>query len=185
MKSMKRSSALIIAWMLLAIATPGPGVAIGGIVEPLAEVRFSQAEERSLAALCWVECRGMLDQRAACCTSVIDTVMTRIERGKMTDGTVIGTIRYGCGPGVVQCNFPAFVTRGCHGITHPCPFYDKDGLELFGMIVKLYEAEAIRPTCDGYLFYGLKSFDRPDCRIEASNGQWVNMHNGLVKKYEQ
>jgi hypothetical protein len=46
------------------------------------------------------------------------------------------------------------------------------------MIVKLYEERAIETTCGGYLFYGLKSFDRPECRIEAQNGQFVNLHNG-------
>jgi hypothetical protein len=177
-RALKRSSALFAVWLVLSIATPGPETAQGGVVVPPAEVEFSAAEERSLAALCWVECRGMQDQRAACCTSVIDTVMTRISRGKMTDGTVIGTIRYGCGPETKACQFPAFVTRGCQGITHPCPFYDEEGLELFGMIVKLYEERAIETTCGGYLFYGLKSFDRPECRIEAQNGQFVNLHNG-------
>jgi hypothetical protein len=163
---MKKSSIIFLLWLVLSGATP------------VISAQFSPSEEKSLAALCWVECRGMLDQRTACCTSVIDTVMTRIEKDKMTDGTIIGTIRYGCGPQTIACQFPAFVTRGCRGITHPCPFDDEEGMKLFGMIVTLYEAGAIEPECDGYLFYGLKPFDKPDCRIEASNGQWVNLHNG-------
>jgi hypothetical protein len=179
---LRRSSALAAVWLLMASVTPAPGVAQGGVVEPTASVNFSQAEEQSLAALCWVECRGMLDQRAACCSSVIDTVMTRIERGLMTDGTVIGTIRYGCGPETKTCQFPAFVTRGCKGITHPCPFNDPDGLALFDNVVQLYEAGAIKPSCAGYLFYGLRKFDKPDCRIAASNGSWSNFHNGLMSK---
>lgn len=181
---LRRSSLLLSVWLMLSIATPGPEKAKGGVVEPRpdppATLAFSPAEERSLAALCWVECRGMQDQRAACCTSVIDTVMTRIRRDLISDGTVIGTIRWGCTSNNMQCQFPAFVTRGCNGITYPCPFYDKQGLELFTMIVKLYEAKAIRPACQGYIYYGLKPFDRPDCRIEAPNGQWVNLHNGLM-----
>lgn len=181
---LRRSSFLFAVWLALSISTPAPGVAKGGVIEPDPEppatMAFTAAEERALAALCWVECRGMLDQRAACCSSVIDTVMTRIREEKITDGTVIGTIRYGCGPGVKACQFPAFVTRGCQDITHPCPFYDEDGLELFGMIVKLYELQAIRPACSGYIYYGLKPFDRPDCRIEAANAQWSNFHNGLI-----
>jgi len=142
-------------------------------------VTFSSEEEKALSALCWVECRGMLDQRTACCSSVIDTVMTRIEQGKITDGTVIGTIRYGCGPDTMACQYPAYVTRGCDGIKSPCPFHDKSGLELFRMIVNLYEQGAIHPVCSGYLYYGLKSFDRPDCQIKARNGQFVNLHNGV------
>src|SRR3990172_11103251 len=145
-----------------------PYTAMPSMFDPLApvvpeSVTFSDEEERALSALCWVECRGMQDRRASCCSSVIDTVMTRIESGKMTDGTVIGTIRYGCGPDTVACKFPAYVTRGCEGIESPCPFYDRAGLELFGMIVDLYEQGAIEPVCSGYLFYGLKPFDSPDC----------------------
>jgi len=180
MAILKRSSILLLVCLLLTVITPAPRVANGEVVDPASV--FTADEERSLAALCWVECRGMLDQRAACCTSVIDTVMTLIERGKMTDGTVIGTIRYGCTSNNMQCQYPAFVTRGCQGITHPCPFYDEAGMELFGMIVRLYEEQAVEPGCGGYLFYGLKPFDRPDCRIEASNGQFVNLHNGIERE---
>lgn len=185
---LRRSRILFAVWLALSISIPAPEVAKGGVIEPdhepLATVAFTPAEERSLAALCWVECRGTLDQRAACCTSVIDTVMTRIELGMITDYTVIGTIRYGCGPDTLACQFPAYTTRGCLGIKSSCPFYDEQGMELFGMIVKLYEEQAIRPTCDGYLYYGLKSFDRPDCRIEASNGSWSNFHDGSSTKYD-
>ena len=141
---------------------------------------FSPEEEKALSALCWVECRGMLDQRTACCSSVIDTVMTRIKTDAITDGTVIGTIRHGCFEDTAACQFPAYVTRGCKGITSPCPFYDEEGLALFEAIVRLYEEKAIAPICSGYIYYGLKPFDRPDCRIAARNGQWVNFHNGLL-----
>jgi hypothetical protein len=169
----KKLGLFLVIWIVLAAFTP--------FVREV-ERGFSPGEERSLAALCWVECRGMQDQRSACCSSVIDTVMTRIERNKITDGTITGTIRFQCYANTLACQFPSYVTRGCQGINSPCPFNDEEGMELFSMVVQLYDHGAIKPTCSGYLYYGLKDFDKPECRVQASNGQWVNFHNGTSLK---
>lgn len=138
---------------------------------------ITEKEHRALAALCWVECRGMLEQRSACCLSVIDTVMTRIRRGLITDGTVIGTIQYGCGPTTLECQFPAYVTRGCTGIVAPCPFDDVSSMRFFASVVFLYVTNGAEPACAGYLYYGLQDFDTPTCVI-TSDGGFLNFHNG-------
>lgn len=139
---------------------------------------IADRELSALANLCWVECRGMGEERASCCSSVSDTVFERMRQEKMSDGTILGTIDYGCDPDDTLCQFPAFVIYGCEGITHPCPFDDPAGVSRFRNIVALYLAGALEPACGGYLFYRLKYTIEPECVIRADGGQYLNFHNG-------
>jgi hypothetical protein len=120
----------------------------------------------------------MEEERPNCCASVIDTVTTRIAKGLMTDGTILGTLRYGCAQETENCQFPAYVANGCAGIVSPCPFDDATGMAYFRQFVDGYFAGILEPSCGGYLFYDL-GLDTPECTIEADNGQYIIFHNGL------
>lgn len=141
------------------------------------------AEIEAATALCWVECRGMEEMRSTCCASVLDTVHTRIEEDKMTDGTFIGTLRYGCEPDTINCQFPAYVTRGCDGISSACPFDDEMGLNFFRRLVRLYWEDTLEPWCSNFLFYDL-GLDEAECEIRADNGQFLIFH-GKVEEVEE
>lgn len=136
-----------------------------------------------LAALCVVETKGMEERSAESCMSVVSTVLTRIEKSILSDGTVEGTITWDCNTGDLECQFPAYVVNGCNGIVaHMCPYnYPQDLIEMFDLIhlYLLQRGHTIRAKCEGYLFYGLKEFDTPECRIESENGLFINFHNGL------
>jgi len=133
-------------------------------------------EKDALAALCWVECRGMEEARDQCCASVIDTVFTRIDARQMSDCTVFGTLRWGCTEDTQACQFPAYVTRGCEGIASPCPFDDADGLRYFSGVVDDYYSGELEPQCGNYLFYDL-GLEQTECSIVADNGQFVIFHD--------
>lgn len=129
-----------------------------------------------LARLCWVEVRGMGEEREAACASVVSTVLTRAAYGILSDGTIEGTITWGCGPETVACQFPAYVVHGCEVVREACPFDDPQGVAYFRLVVILTLEGTIRPACDGYVYYGIQDFDAPECRIEADNGQFQNWH---------
>jgi hypothetical protein len=165
-----------------ATSTPQETQTITAVSEPTPDgaynVRYS--EIRALAALCWVETRGMADKREEACASVIDTVFERIRQNTMTiEPTVSGVIRYGCSNDTVNCQFPAYVVNGCGGITAPCPFTDLTGMSFYAEIVELYLSGDIVPECGGYLFYGIKEFDEPECSIVSATKQFLHFHNGL------
>lgn len=128
-----------------------------------------------LAALCWVECRGMEEQRPNCCASVVDTVYTRIDARQMSDGTIFGTLNWGCTEDSETCQFPAYVVNGCSGINSPCPYDDPEGLAYFTDVVNSYSGGELVPYCANFLFYDL-GLDTPECTIEAGNGQYVVFH---------
>lgn len=169
-----------IAPAIAPIDTPSPTNTPAPTYTPTPEkFSISTDEKIALSALCWVECRGMDEQKKSCCASVIDTVYTRIAEKKMTDGTVIGTLRYGCDADTINCQFPAYVTRGCESIKSPCPFFDYVGMDFFETVIELYASGGLDIKCENYLFYGIQDFDTPECRIVSKNGQFLNFHNGI------
>lgn len=134
---------------------------------------ISDADLRALAGLCTVEVRGAGDKRDASCVSVVSTVFERMERGELSDGTVRGTIAWGCYAGAKECQFPAYVANGCAGIQpSACPQSYPDSVTHFTIVV--YEYLRLRAltdgACQGYFYYGIKPFDRGGCEITAPSG---------------
>lgn len=134
---------------------------------------ITDADIRALAGLCVVEVRGLGDKRDAACASVVSTVFERMERHELSDGTVKGTITYGCAPGVMACQFPAFVAQGCKGIQPAaCPDNYPETVTHFTIVV--YEYLRLRALTEGgcfnYFYYGNQPFDRGGCEIAGPGG---------------
>lgn len=134
---------------------------------------LTDADVRALANLCTVEVRGMGDRRDPACISVVSTVLERIERRELSDGTVRGTIAWGCTAGKRECQFPAYVVNGCAGIQpSACPQNYPDSVTHFTIVV--YEYLRLRAlsdgACEGFFYYGIKSFDRGGCEIAGPGG---------------
>lgn len=130
-----------------------------------------------LAALCWIELRSFGDNRPGGCASVIDTVMTRIRSGQMTDYTIRGTILWGCNEDSETCQFPAWAVSGCEGIVpEVCPFYDSEGMIYFRGVVLGYLTGDIQPLCRGYLFYRNNAVNAA-CTVEDGNGNIEGWRN--------
>lgn len=134
---------------------------------------LSDADIRSLAQLCVVEVRGMGEKRDPACISVVSTVFERMERHELSDGTVQGTIAWGCHAGVTECQFPAYVVNGCAGIQpSACPQNYPDAVTHFTIVV--YEYLRLRAlsdgACEGYFYYGIKPFDWGGCEIASPGG---------------
>lgn len=132
-------------------------------VEPL-----SDGDLRALAGLCTVEVRGAGERRDAACVSVVSTVFERMERRELSDGTVRGTIAWGCYAGARECQFPAYVANGCAGIQpSACPQSYPDAMTHFTIVI--YEYLRLRAltdgACTGYFYYGIKPFDFGGCEI--------------------
>lgn len=139
------------------------------------EVRDDEID--ALGRLCTVEVKAMTGVRDDACLSVIDTVMTRIRKHLFTDGTIIGTIAYHCGPDTLECHFPAYSYFGCEGIIPTaCPGnYPEDVAHFTGIAEQYFEGK--RGTCSGHIYYGIKGFDRNGCIIQATNGLWQGWHD--------
>lgn len=145
-------------------------------VDHIIEVDTQEVEW--LAALCWVEVRNFGDKRPGACASVIDTVMTRIRKHKMSGGDVFSTITYGCNEDSATCQFPSWAVRGCQGIIpQACPFYDDEGMIYFRGVVLGYLDETIKPICPNFLYYGSRVTDRGECEIVAPDGAVEAWHN--------
>jgi hypothetical protein len=148
-------------------------------------ISVTDNEMTALSALCWVECRGMEDKRADCCASVLSTVFERARQRQMSDGTILGTLRYGCRADTVACQFPAYVANGCEGIVSPCPFDDKKGMGHFEYIVRRYLRHSLVAPCEKYLFYDLWTSGRKICTVESDNGQFLIFHNNDEPQIER
>lgn len=141
-----------------------------------------EPDEIVLSRLCTVEVRGMGRHKDAACMSVISTVYERIRQGKYTDGSVKGTLRFGCGPYTVECQLPAYAANGCDGIIpQACPLnYPVDMAYFVGVARRYIEGERARDGCYGALYYGSRHGvdDKADaCVIFALNGQWIAWYN--------
>lgn len=131
-----------------------------------------------LARLCVVEVRGFGSQRASACASVVSTVLERMRRHYLSDGTVAGTIAWGCLPGVIDCQFPAYVVNGCDGILPAsCPHNYPGDIAYFRGVVRDFQHGQVRgQLCLAYLYYGSRNLDMSDCVVEG-NGQREGFHN--------
>ena len=142
---------------------------------------FTDYEAEILANLCIIETRDFAQpERCFACWSVIDTVMTRVETGILSDGTIPGTITWGCNAGDMACQFPAYAVGavdGCAGlIPSACPYnHERDWAErAVATYWRMRAVDAI--TCGGFLYYGIMGFDEPECRIEDEAGVFTNWH---------
>lgn len=157
---------------IVELPTLAPGTAIYE-VPPETGGLLSDADIRALANLCVVEVRGQGTKRDAACVSVVSTVLTRMERHELSDGTVTGTIRWRCRPGSLTCEFPAWVVNGCDGIrAGACPADFPDDQIHFVIVVYEYTRllALTRDACEGYIYYGSRDIDRGGCEIEGPNG---------------
>ncbi len=141
-------------------------------------IEVTQRDRTALAALCWVEVRGFNDvERIDACYSVISTVTARATYHLMSDGTVRGALAWGCTKSTQECQFPRYAWDGCQGINASiCPYNSPQMLLLFQRIVDRYFDSGERGSCDGYLFYGDKFFDLPECQIHDGYGSYLNFH---------
>jgi hypothetical protein len=129
----------------------------------------SSVEIKALSALCWVETRGMGIKKPVACASVLSTVFTRASEKLMSDGTILGTIRWGCRPENTTCQFPAFVSFGCEGITHPCPFDDPKGMVEFMGYVYQYLYGELSGECSGFTYYNVDDLSDSGARCIIRN----------------
>lgn len=133
-------------------------------------------DEDVLARLCVAEVRGFGDKRRIACLSVISTVLTRMVTRLYSDGTVEGTIKWGCGPETQACAFPRYIVDGCEGIIpSACPWAYPDSIAYFqGVARDALDGEwgGTSGVCRGYLYYGSRDLDMmPDaCIITSQNG---------------
>jgi hypothetical protein len=131
-----------------------------------------------LARLCWIEVRGFGDHSAGACASVVSTVIERIRRGVDSDGTIGGTITWGCGPGVLTCAFPAYAVNGCAGIEPgACPLDGDPLLIEFRADVLNFLTGGLTPDCGYYLYYSSRSTETTECLIEPPHGSAERFHN--------
>lgn len=141
-------------------------------------IEITARHRAALAALCWVEVRGFDDVvNYDACLSIVSTVLARATYHLMSDGTVEGTLTWGCTKDSEWCQFPAYVWNGCQGIVPAlCPYNSPSTLELFRRAVDAFFYQGRRGSCDGYLMYGVKSFDPPECRISDDYNGFLNFH---------
>lgn len=138
----------------------------------------SEDELAMLAKLCTVEVRDMAGVRDTACLSVVSTVITRLTSGIMGGISIKDTIARGCYPDTIHCPFPAHVVWGCDGIiARACAdSYPLDITHFTHVVESYFEGE--RGDCDGYLSYGIKSFDlHQACVIQAANGLYQGWHD--------
>lgn len=129
---------------------------------------LTDADIRSLANLCVVEAKTERPDRDAACVSVVSTVFARMRSGKMSDGTVFGTITWGCRADSKSCQFPSWAARGCRGIRpEVCPDNYPEIQTHF--VIVIYEYTRLlamtQGACQGFIYYGIKSFDFGGCEI--------------------
>lgn len=134
-----------------------------------------------LARLCVVEVRGFAERREDACQSIVSTVTTRMERKELSDGTVAGTIAWGCTPTTVKCQYPAYVVWGCKDIDpQACPWSYPQDILYFENVVYHFLTGRWGPNenCLNYLYYDSRPEHPLDaCKIEALNGQYEYFHN--------
>lgn len=159
---------------------PSPTVTLpSSIVEvPICNTSICEVpepDENILARLCVVEVRGFGDKRRIACLSVISTVLTRKNMHIYSDGTISGTITWGCTPENGCLQFPGFVVNGCQGITpEACPWAYPADIAFFQAVAR----EALNGVvgggngCYDFLYYGSRDMDMtPDaCIITSQNG---------------
>lgn len=123
-------------------------------------IEWSQAEKYALSWLCYGEVGGMQEVKVDACLSVISTVRARYAYyNAFGETTVLETLMR---PG--QFNI---------SIRTDIPSPDPD----LNWTVELYVAGA-RGACTGYLYFNSVPGGPSECVIRASNGQWVEFHNG-------
>lgn len=139
----------------------------------------SSQEIESLAALCVVEAMNMEEARLSACASILSTVFLRTAREILSDGTILGTLRWNCGVGDVWCQFPAYVTYNCEGILPSrCPWNYPDQMEYFRVVVQNILAGLLYPEgCYDYLFYDSLPGDDRACVIQSQRGVWIEFSN--------
>lgn len=144
---------------------------------------FPDTDENILSRLCTVEVRGFGSKRRAACLSVISTVFKRMEMGEYSDGSVTGTILWGCTPEHGCNHFPGFVVNGCEGIVaEACPWNYPADIAYFQAVARDAlngDWEAGSAVCRGYTYYGSRDSDmRADaCIIESETGQREAFYN--------
>ena len=165
-------------------------------ITPTSSIRFVPCEdsicvipdndEDLLGRLCTVEVRGFGNMRDTACVSVISTVYARIDKGYLSDGTVQGTITWGCKPDSQTCEFPAHVWYGCEGIQlTACAWSYPQDIEHFTKLARAYIADReglknLVGGCMGYLYYGSlpQTIAESECRITSESGQEIeDFHN--------
>ena len=154
----------------------------------------NQSDIDILARLCVVEVRGFGGMRDDACVSVVSTVMTRMNSGYLSNGTVRGTILWGCtAESCIQ--FPGYVVNGCAGIQPAaCPWNYPDDIAHFRDVVDSYLRGRWGPGfwCSGFTYYDSRPTslpagwdwdtytngdDKTFCVIRADNGQFEVFHN--------
>lgn len=140
-------------------------------------LEVTQEDLNTLARLCVVEVRGMEEVREDACLGVISTVATRAYNRIISDGTIAGTIGWGCTADSDTCQFPAHVLgSGCDGLLPAaCAWSYPNDIVYFRQIVSNY-FEGQGGSCAGYIYYGITEQDPPECRLESDSGQFLNWH---------
>jgi hypothetical protein len=126
---------------------------------PVTPIPWAEAEKNALSWLCYHEVRGMAEARIDACWSVISTVRARYAYGGFGDSDVISVLtREG------QFNFE-------FDLAQPAP-----DPELY-WAVEQYQLGA-RGSCNGFLYFDSVAGGPVLCVIRASNGQFLEFHNG-------
>lgn len=147
--------------------------------QPIPSLTLSLQEFEALAALCVVEAMNMEETRPAACASILSTVFLRTAQEILSDGTILGTLRWNCKAGDVWCQFPAYVTYGCRGILPSrCPWNYPDQMDYFRDVVQSIIAGYVYPGgCYDYLFYDSIPGDDRACVIQSQRGHWIEFSN--------
>lgn len=150
----------------------------------ICEVYSGSTDEDILSRLCVVEARGMAEKRRAACLSVLSTVGKRMYKKLYSDGTVSGTITWGCTPEAGCKHFPGHVVNGCEGVlAEACAWSYPTDIAYFQAVARdflngdLYSAPGI---CADFTFYGSRpGIDDKDgaCIIKSDNGQWIGFYD--------
>lgn len=138
---------------------------------------ISQKDREALARLCVIEVRGMRTVRYDACLSVISTVVTRAQTKIISDGTIAGTIGWGCTTESQACQFPAHVLdSGCEGLlSQACAYNYPEEIKYFGEVVLSFIYGDVG-SCSGYIYYGITEQDPPECQIISPSGEFMNWH---------
>lgn len=142
-------------------------------------LQFSLDEVEALTALCVVEAMNMEETRTAACASILSTVLERTDREVLSDGTILGTLRWNCRSDSLWCQFPAYVTYGCRGIlASRCPWNYPDQMVFFRDVV-IEVLRGYRPLggCYHYLFYDSMPGNDRECLIQSDRGVWIEFSN--------
>jgi hypothetical protein len=134
-----------------------------------------------LGRLCAVEVRGFGSMQDTACVSVISTVYARMAQGYLSDGTVLGTIIWGCKPDSQTCEFPAHVWFGCKGILpEACAWSYPHDIAHFTDVAQAYidDPKGLKDLvggCMGYTYYGSlpESIAKSECRITSESGKQI------------